>query len=205
MRRSLQTQESGERPERAGRNHGRRALAAIAIVTIAACARQTGAQGSASSEYQVKAAFLYHFAQFVEWPPEAFKDAHSPVTYCTVGPDPFQGALDSSLSGKVLGARRLRVWHLKQVQQAVGCHVLFIGGRDKKSIPSTLASVEGEATLTVGETDGFAQEGGMIGLFLEDNKVRFEINAGAAQQAQLKISARLLALASKVIGGPKGS
>lgn len=204
MRRSLQTQESGERPERSGRSHRRRALAAIAIVTIAACARQTGAQGGASSEYQVKAAFLYHFAQFVEWPPEAFKDADSPVTYCTVGDDPFQGALDSSLNGKALGARRFRVWHLKQAEQAEGCHVLFIGGRDKKSIPSTLASVEGKATLTVGETDGFAQDGGMIGFCLEDNKIRFEINLGAAQRAKLKISARLLALARKVIGDPKG-
>ena len=163
------------------------------------------AQSGPSTEYQVKAAFLYHFAQFVEWPPEAFKDADSPITYCTIGEDPFQGALDASLNGKALGPRRFRVQHLKPPAGLDGCHVLFIGNGEKGSIPGRLASVQEKPVLTVGESEHFADDGGVIGFCLEGNKVRFEINLSAAEHANLKVSARLLTLARKVIGGPKGN
>ena len=181
------------------------AVAALAAVISFAGGRWVSAQATPSSEYQVKAAFLFHFAQFVDWPPEAFKDGDSPVIYCTVGEDPFHGALDASLNGKMLGARPLRVQHIKQTQEAQGCQVLFMGKGEKKSIAVALANLKGNPILTVGESERFAQEGGMIGFFLEDNKVRFEINLNAAEHAKLRISARLLALAKTVIGGPKGT
>lgn len=205
MRRSLQKQESGERLGRLGQRLGRRALAAIAAVGMATCAPALSRQNSASTEYQVKAAFLYHFAQFVDWPAEAFKDANSPITYCTIGEDPFQGALDASLDGKTLGPRRLRVQHLKRPGGLDGCQVLFIGNEEKTSIANKLASLEEKPVLTVGESEHFAEDGGMIGFCLEDNKVRFEINLAAAEHAKLKISARLLTLARKVIGSTKGN
>lgn len=162
-------------------------------------------QGNASSEYQVKAAFLFHFAQFVDWPAESFKGTDSPLTYCTVGEDPFHGALDATLDGKTVGARSFRVRHFKQVQELQACQVLFVGTEEKKAVLSALETVKGGPVLTVGEADHFVQDGGMIGFFLEDNKVRFNINLGAAERAKLKISARLLALAKTVIGGPKGT
>ena len=161
--------------------------------------------GNASSEYQVKAAFLFHFAQFVDWPAEAFKGADSPLTYCTVGEDPLHGALDAALSGKTVGARAFRVQHFKQAQELQECQVLFVGAEEKKAVLSVLESVRGGPILTVGEADHFVQDGGMIGFFLDDNKVRFNINLDAAGRAKLKISARLLALAKTVIGGPKGT
>ena len=173
------------------------------VLLFVAGARWDSAQGNASSEYQVKAAFLFHFAQFVDWPPGAFKDAGTPVTYCTVGGDPFRGALEASLSGKAIEGRWVRVLHFKEAQEIQGCQVLFIGMADKKFISATLANLKGTPVLTVAESDHFAQDGGMIGFFLEDNKVRFEINLNAAERAKLKISARLLALAKTVIGGPK--
>jgi hypothetical protein len=163
------------------------------------------ADGNASSEYQVKAAFLFHFAQFVDWPAEAFKGADSPLTYCTVGEDPFHGALDASLNGKMIGARALRVQHFKQVQETQECQVLFLGTAEKKTLAAVLGRLKGEPILTVGESENFAQGGGIIGFFLEENKVRFDINLDAAARARLKISARLLALAKTVIGGPKGT
>jgi hypothetical protein len=167
--------------------------------------RVTRGQGNASSEYQVKAAFLFHFAQFVDWPPEAFKANDSPITYCTVGGDPFEGGLDTSLKGKTIGGRPVRVLHFKEAGDSQGCQILFLGIADKKVVSVTLGKLSGSPVLTVGESEHFAQGGGMIGFFLEDNKVRFEINLEAAEHAKLKISARLLALAKTVIGGPKGT
>jgi hypothetical protein len=187
--------------------HGqsRLAVTVLALFVLLSGTAGVSAQDSASSEYQVKAAFLFHFAQFVEWPPETFKNASAPLTYCTIGEDPFRGALDQSLSGKTVGGRTLRVQHLKQPQEMQGCQILFIGAGDKKRVVTAIASLNGSAVLTVGENDHFAQEGGMIGFFLEENKIRFEINLEAATQAKLKISARLLALAKTVIGNPKGN
>jgi hypothetical protein len=178
--------------------------AASIALTFAAPAGVLRSQNSSAGEYQVKAAFLFHFAQFIDWPPDVFKDAESPVTYCTIGDDPFRGALDASLNGKTLGLRPMRVRHLKEPQEIQGCQVLYIAGDEKKAISAVLATVEGSPTLTVGESERFAQEGGMIGFCLDDNKIRFEINLRAAERAKLKISARLLTLAKTVIGGPKG-
>lgn len=173
-------------------------------VFLALAAAAVFAQSNTSAEYEIKAAFLFHFAQFVEWPRETFQQADSPITYCTIGEDPFRGALDASLEGKKLGARPFRVRHLQKAKEAPGCQVLFIGAEEKKSLAETLSSVEGRATLTVGETEHFADDGGMIGFCVEQNKMRFEINVEKAERAHLKISARLLALARKVVGSPRG-
>ncbi|HYL86203.1 MAG TPA: YfiR family protein [Candidatus Angelobacter sp.] len=159
---------------------------------------------SAAEEYAVKAAFLFHFAQFVEWPAVAFPDPQSPLTYCTLGQDPFHGALDASLNGKTIGARALRVRHLKAAQDAQGCQVLFFGGMEKKSMLEALSSVRGMPVLTVGETENFVGEGGMIGFCLVENKVRFDINLDTAEKARLKISSRLLSLAKSVVNSSGG-
>jgi YfiR/HmsC-like len=200
---ALRKRASGVRPRRVC---CRRLVATLlAALVSSAGAPRALAQQNASSEYQVKAAFLFHFAQFVEWPPDAFKDADSPLTYCTIGEDPLSGALDQSLSGKTIGARPLRVQHLKLSQQAQTCQVLFIGASETRRLSEIMASVSDRPILTVGETEHFAANGGVIGFSVETNKVRFEINLEAAEKANLKISARLLALAKTVIGNPKGN
>lgn len=180
---------------------------AVVLAVLAALVgeRLASAQTNPSSEYQVKAAFLFHFAQFVEWPEETFKEANSPLTYCTIGDDPFHGSLDAALSGKTIGARSFQVLHVKQPQEINGCRVLFIGAAEKKLLPAILAGVKGNSVLTIGESEHFVQEGGMIGFLLEENKIRFEINLEAAERARLKISSRLLALARTVIGGQGGT
>jgi len=175
------------------------ALAALSGVTFAS------AQTNSSSEYQVKAAFLFHFAQFVEWPEETFASANSPLTYCTIGEDPFHGSLDAALNGKTIGARSFRVMHFKQPQEIQGCQVLFIGAKEKKLAAAILGNAKGNSVLTVGESEHFVQDGGMIGFLLEENKIRFEVNLEAAQKANLKISSRLLALAKSVLGGQRGT
>lgn len=158
---------------------------------------------SVAEEYAIKAAFLFHFAQFVEWPEEAFRDANSKLVYCTIGEDPFQGTLDTSFKGKIIGSRSLEVRHLRATEEAQGCHVVFIGEISKRRLSDELASLKGNPVLTVGETEQFVKDNGMIAFCTEENKIRFEINLEAAQKANLKISARLLALAKTVIGKPR--
>lgn len=160
------------------------------------------AQGSSPNEYAVKAAFLFHFAQFVEWPEGTFREATSPLVYCTIGADPFHGALETSLLGKKMGGHEFQVRHAGQISEIQGCHVLFVGEGEKAHLASVLASVKGPV-MTVGESKQFVNEGGMIAFCLEENKIRFDINQEAAEKANLKISARLLALARTVIGKPK--
>ena len=187
------------------RGGSRQIMACSLILTLLLVFPDKLPANSSAEEYSLKAAFLFHFAQFVEWPEASFNDAASPLIYCTIGEDPFHGSLDAALSGKAIGARSFRVLHLRQSQDIQGCHVLFLAAVQKKMNAATVASVQQSSVLTVGESERFAQEGGMIGFVLEDNKIRFEINLEAAQKANLKISSRLLALAKSVIGGQRGT
>jgi YfiR/HmsC-like len=172
------------------------------VLLALACASAGAQADSRAEEYTVKAAFLFHFAQFVEWPEGTFQYAKSPLVYCTVGEDPFQGALEASLRGKAIGPHSLQVRHLKDSSEAQGCHVVFLG-KAKRRVPEELAILQGNPILTVGESEQFVKDSGMIGFCIEENKIRFNINLEAAEKANLKISARLLMLAKTVIGRPK--
>jgi hypothetical protein len=182
-----------------------RALRYAASITILLCLllaagrERSGAQ-STDEEYRVKAAFIFHFAQLVDWPPETRTSAANSLFLCTIGDDPFQGALESTVAGKAVGDRILRVRHLKQADDMQACHVLFLGKAQSKRIPMLLADLHNAPVLTVGESPGFLVAGGMICFVLEDNNVRFEINLDAAASARLKIGSRLLILAQSVIG-----
>jgi YfiR/HmsC-like len=190
-------------------------VASAALLTSTTVRGRPGAPAtSASLEYEVKAAFLFRFAQFVEWPADTFKEPSEPFTYCTIGDDPFHGALERTLTGKTIGTRQLRVEHLSGTGAGTStstakigeCQVLFVGGlADRKHVAETLASTGSLPILTVGEADQFVENGGAIGFCTEDNKIRFEVNLDAAGKAGLKISAKLLALAKTVLGAPKGT
>jgi uncharacterized protein DUF4154 len=174
-------------------------VASIFAMSLTEISRTAQAQ-FAADEYQVKAAFLFHFVQLVEWPADSLGSETSPATLCIFGEDPFQGDLEATLAGKTLGTRPLRVRHLKPAEDFHGCQVLFVGKHDTARLSRLLAELKDGPILTVGESDGFVQQGGMIGFFLVDNKVRFEINLQAAERAKLKISSRLLLLAKSVVG-----
>jgi uncharacterized protein DUF4154 len=177
--------------------------AVLTALLLAGNVRSITAQSISSNEYEVKAAFLFHFAQFIEWPEAAFRDANSPLVYCTIGADPFHGALEASLLGKKMDGHGFQVRHARQISEIQGCHVLFIGGGEKGQLASVLANVKGSPVLTVGESERFVDDGGMIGFCVEENKIRFKINLESAEKAQLRISAKLLALAKIVIGRPR--
>jgi len=156
------------------------------------------AQAQGSSEYAVKAAFLYNFAKFVEWPPGVFGNDGAPLVVGVVGDDPFGSALDQTIRGKSANGRQLIIRRFSWGQNLRECHILFISSSERKRLSQILDSLRGAGVLTVGETDHFNQQGGIINFVIEKGKVRFEINAGAAESSHLKLSSKLLALAKSV-------
>jgi hypothetical protein len=151
------------------------------------------------SEIEVKSAFLFHFAQLVEWPPDSLRPPNIPVNFCVWGEEPLPSTLQTIVEGKLVGTHSIHVRRLPDREDLKSCHLLFIAGSDSHRASSILTSVKDVPVLTVGESKDFTKEGGMIGLSLEENKIRFDINLKAAQHANLKISSRLLLLARKVI------
>jgi len=146
------------------------------------------AQGT--SEYEVKAAFLYNFAKFVEWP----APPSSGFALCVVGDDPFGDRLEKMVGGKTLNGLPIDVRRLRIGENPRRCQVAFIGAADHES-RAVLETLRGANVLTVGDSPNFARDGGIINFILKDNKVYFEINVDAAEQAHLKISSKLLNLA----------
>jgi hypothetical protein len=183
-------------------------LALWSVVLFAAVLHATGSgtawAQSTVDEYRMKAAFLFHFAQLVEWPADTPADGGNSLFLCTLGEDPFRGELENTVEGKQIGSRTLRIWHLKSPQDPRGCQVLFISKSEDKRIAVLLANLRNAPVLTVGEADDFLGAGGMIRFCLEGNKVRFEINREAAESARLRISSQLLLLAKNVVGGNGG-
>jgi len=149
-------------------------------------------------EYQVKAAFIYNFAKFVEWPPHAFKSAADPIVVCVLGQNPFGNMLDAAVSGKAVEGRTFLVRQLSGEQSSAGCQILFVSSSERKHLHAILGEIKTGGVLTVGETDTFASEGGVINFKIEDGRVRFQVNVDAAEQARLRISAKLLSLAQIV-------
>jgi hypothetical protein len=154
--------------------------------------------GSESSEYLIKAGFIYNFAKFVEWPANAFAQPDSPIVIGVLGTDPFGNTLDRIVEDKKVGTRGFVVrrykWN-KDLKELKECKILFVSASERAHIDEIVDGVKGLPILTVGETPGFAERGGVIRFTLEDNRVRFEVNVEAAHQADLNISSRLLTLA----------
>jgi uncharacterized protein DUF4154 len=156
------------------------------------------AHGQALDEYRVKAAFVYNFAKFIEWPSRAFHGPSEPIAICVLGQDPFGGALQETVKGKEAAGRQLLVRNISDVRGPGSCQILFVSSSERKHLSSILAGAKRCGLLTVGEMDGFASAGGIINFKLEDGRVRFEINVEAAQQNELRISSKLLSLAESV-------
>jgi len=149
-------------------------------------------------EYQVKARFLCNFARYVEWPSGSFKTANDPIVICVLGRNPFGGALDEAVNGKEVEGRPYLVRPLADIPPNLHCHILFVPSSERIRFRSMAASLESSGILTVGETQGFPADGGVINFRLTDSRVRFEINVEAAGREHLRISSKLLSLAQAV-------
>ena len=158
-----------------------------------------GAQSPTAGEYQVKAAFLYNFAKFIEWPPSSFSDASAPLQICIFGRDPFGEGLRNITSNKTINGRKIEIDTVVDLQHARSCHILFIASSVPMPVKDIVEGLRGASVLTVGDTKGFAEQGGMINFVLENDRVQFEVNRKAADQVGLKISSKLLSVAKLVI------
>jgi hypothetical protein len=147
------------------------------------------------SEYELKAAFLLNFAKFVEWPDGTFSGSADTVVLGILGEDPFGLALDRIVAGQLIRNRTLSVRRLTDISEITACNLVFIAAGEGDRLQDITALATAAGILTVGETTGFAEAGVVINFYLKDRKVRFEINARAAELAQLRISSRLLRLA----------
>lgn len=151
----------------------------------------------AAEEYEVKAAFLLNFTKFVAWPAAAFADARSPLAICVLGEDPFGDALDEMVKGEAVNGHAVTVQRIRRAPDSKGCQVLYFGGGER-SAQELLADLD-PGVLTVGEGDKFLREGGIIAFVVEDRRVRFDINQGAAARAMLMVSSRLMSVARNVV------
>jgi hypothetical protein len=182
----------------------RRSVAAFAAAVLVLCLLQ-GKGGFAAergdppaSEYHVKAAFVYNFFKFVTWPSSDASEGGA-LRLCILGDLPDAAPFDDLEGQEILG-KRLHVVHLRQATDARACQVLFLPASQSRRLPETLELLRGSPVLTVGDTDGFAQRGVMINMYLDKKRVRFEINTATAAEAGLRISTKLLNLAGTVYG-----
>lgn len=178
----------------------------IIVLGLALTAGIAGGRGLSAArdrdqpgEYQVKAAFLVNVLQFVDWPAPG-PSSPEQARFCVVGELPEPGAFDE-LRGEFLLGKPLQIRRAPPIEELRACQVVFIGASEDRRLAKILATLRGSGALTVGDTAGYAERGVVVNFYTEDRKIRFEINAGAARQAGLKISAKLMRLAGAVHNG----
>jgi hypothetical protein len=149
-------------------------------------------------EYRVKAAFLLNFAKFVSWPPKTFTNSDAQINICIVGQDPFGLILDQTITGEYVDKREIRAHRLSSIGDFRGCNILFISRAEREHSRQLLSRLSQTNVLTVAEFSGFAESGGMVEFLIDAGKVRFYINAAAAEAAGLRFSSQLLRVAKEV-------
>ncbi|MBN1916809.1 MAG: YfiR family protein [Verrucomicrobia bacterium] len=170
----------------------------IALAAVFAMAGRAGASELVAREYQIKAAFLYKAALFVEWPATAVPETPDVFVIGVLGSDPFGTFLDEIAATKKVGDKRIIVRRFETLEAYTPCHILFVAVSEHSRIAGVIERLRDTPVLLVADTKGFAQAGGALGLVIEDNKVRLEVNPAAAERAGLKISSKLLRLARLV-------
>jgi hypothetical protein len=165
----------------------------------------TSAQQFGKSQYRAKANFLAAFPKFIDWPSEAFPSQQAPINLCVFGDFNFGTSLAEITRGITIRGRRLEVRWERDQQLLRTCHILFVSHSEAKQYAKILKAIEGANVLTVGETPDFLARGGAIGFLLEEDRLEFEVNIGAATDAHLRISSNMLALARHVITSTDGA
>jgi hypothetical protein len=178
-------------PQRARR---RIALAGLLLIS----ASFSAAQVPRPTESEVEAAYLYNFGKFATWPSDRAV-ADSPFEICIVGKDPFGKVLDATVLGERIGGRTIAIKRLSQVKQAESCSILFVSSSEEGRLGSILDSAHRFNLLTVSDVKHFAERGGVIGLVVQQDRVRFEVNRAAAERCHVQLSSELLKVAVKVI------
>jgi hypothetical protein len=173
-------------------------LTLASALLVVPCLR---AQASRPSDYDVKAAYLYNFGRFVEWPSSVTSNSDS-FNVCVLGQDPFGSALDATLANETIDGKSVIAKRISTPQEAARCNILFMSSTEDVRLKKIIETLDKEAVLTVSDMPKFSQHGGMIQFVLEGKRVRFEVNLGAVQHAGLTLSSELLKVATAVRGNP---
>lgn len=172
-------------------------LTALASAAMPLAGATVRAQGG-PAEYQVKAVFLFNFVQFVEWPADALGEKGAPLVIGVLGDDPFGQNLVETIRGERFAGRELKVRRFRRVEEVTGCQLLFVSQSERDRLDLILATLRGRPMLLVSDIDGFAARGGMIGMTMEQGRVRLQVNPRAARSAHLVLSSKLLRVAELV-------
>jgi len=177
------------------------ALCLLALFALLGAPHAVAGAGQEAGEYRVKAAFLYNFLAFVEWPDT--QRISPSMNICVMG-GAVSGEAFQELDGRMLGSSKLSVIRPDSVSELDRCQVLYLGPDTRSYFPRIMKAVEGSSILTIGDATGYGRQGAIINFYLEKDKVRYEINVTAAKRAGLTVSAKLLKLAGVVYGVPEG-
>ena len=180
------------------RSNRRADFAALAFICIALTSAVIAPAYAQVDEFVLKAALVSKFGLYVEWPSSAFSSPTSPANLCVVGEDPFGEALDKMVAGTRVDGRNVVIRRLKTVPRDSGCHILYIADSDAQRAAQIIVAVRGSSVLTVSDAGRSGAGAGIINFVISDNRVRFDIDEGAATQNRLVISSKLLSLALNV-------
>lgn len=170
----------------------------LAVALAATLLSPGPVEGQAPAEYELKAAFLYNFARFVEWPPETFGGSDAPFILGVAGDDAFGSILDQLVREKTARGRRVEVKRFRRPEQLSFCHILFVSPSVEGAFLPALERSGSHGVLIVGELESFARRGGTVALFIEDSRVKVAINAERARRAGLQVGAQLMSVARLV-------
>jgi len=177
------------------RRRGGAVLAALLL-----CASTGGAQNV--TESSLKAAFIYSFARFTEWPQDVLATT-GPFTACVLGDSPIRDALERTVKDRQLSGRGVSVLLVQVDGNLRSCHLLYVSGVTPTQIAGIVAAVKGAPVLTISDVDSFAQQGGIAQMFVENGKMRFDLNLEVAKLSRLQLSSKLIVLAARVKDGTK--
>jgi hypothetical protein len=172
-----------------------RHLASVLILAVAASGADGIQDRTEVKEHDLKAAFVYNFLVFAEWPESAFKNSEAPIVVGILGKDPFDGALEKAFKDRTAHGRKIEIRQLDAARGATACQLVFIPDGEKKNLADVLAAAKDRNVLVVCESGGLAAKGAALNLVVEDKKVKIEANPAAASRAGVKLSAKLLKLA----------
>lgn len=177
-------------------------LIAITIVGMLGAVPYSQAQGSKPTDYDVKAAYLFNFGRFVEWPATSTAAKNDAFMVCVLGQDPFGAALDATLAGESIGGKKVAAKRISTPEESTDCQILFLSSAEDTQLRKIVEVLNKQPVLTVSDMPQFSQRGGMIQFVLEGKKVRFEVNLDAARHAGLTLSSELLKVATIVRRNP---
>jgi hypothetical protein len=185
-----------------GCRRGRRSAAAVLTAVFLLCTSIGRAQDV--TEPSLKAAFIYNFAKFTEWPQDALPSTAT-FSACVLGDGPIRDALERTVKGRVLAGHGVSVSQVQLDGKLRSCHLLYVSGITPAQVTAIVAAVRGAPVLTISDVDDFVRHGGIAQVFVESGKMRFDLNLEVARRSGLELSSKLLVLAAHVRDGPKGA